>query len=64
MNKFYIVVFVDTYDEYEVSYHKTKKGAHKEIMRRKREAWEQFRYITPGSYEDCYFKIKEKELND
>lgn len=64
LTKIYVVVFVDTDHHYEVSYHRTRKGAHKEIMMRKREAWEHYRYIAPGSYEDYYFTIREKELND
>lgn len=64
--KLYIVTAVDHggYDSWDVSYHLTKKGALKYIMQRKYQQWELCRYITPGSYEDDYFYISERELSE
>lgn len=62
--KIYIVVSVDPcgYDSWDVSYHKTRKGALRFIMKSKYDYWDRFRYITPGGYEDNHMYINEREL--
>lgn len=60
MSKVYIIVLVEDYDSYEVSYHKTKKGAYREIIRRQYENWSICRYVS--EYEMLYYTIHEREL--
>lgn len=62
--KIYIVVSVDHggYDSWDVSYHRTRKGALKFIMNSKYADWNRFRYIQQGGYEDNYMYITEREL--
>ena len=62
MSKVYIVVFVEDYDSFEVSYHKTKKGAYREIMRRQYENWTLCRYVN--EYDMLYFTVYEKDLKE
>lgn len=64
MTKIYIVVSVDPcgYDSWDVSYHKTRKGALRFIMKSKYQDWARFGYIAPGSYDDNHMYINEREL--
>lgn len=65
MSKLFIVNSTyDGYDSYEISYHKTRKGALRYIMARKYYDWELCRYIVPNSYDDLRMWITERELND
>lgn len=59
--KVYIVTFVEDYDSYEVSYHITRKGALKEIMRRKYENWTLCRYVS--GYDELFFCVTERDLH-
>lgn len=62
MDKVYVVMYVEDYDSYEVSYHKTKKGAYREIMRRQYVNWKLCRYVS--EYDVLYFTVYEKELKE
>lgn len=65
MDKIYVVSSsYDGYDSYEISYHKTRKGALKYIIDRNYEAWELCRYIHDDSYDKPHMWITEKELHD
>lgn len=59
--KVYIVTFVEDYDSYEVSYHLTRKGALKEIMRRQYENWTLCRYVS--WYDELFFCVTERDLH-
>lgn len=63
-NKLYIVNQVDDYDSWPCSYHLSRKGALREIMRRNYLNWQQCRYVIPGSYDDLHLYISESELYD
>lgn len=41
----YVVMSTESYDSWDVSYHKTKKGAYKWIMNAMYQRWEYYRYI-------------------
>lgn len=62
MSKLYIVCYNCDYDTYEVSYHKSKKGAYKYIMKRQYDNWMLCRYVAPGSYDELFFNVIEREL--
>lgn len=62
--KLYIVNYISDYDSYEVSYHKTKVGAYKYIMKRQYDNWKLLGYVQPGSYDELYFTVTEKELKE
>lgn len=61
-DKLYVVSYVEPYDVYECSYHKTRKGALKYIMKRNYEHWELCRYVS--GYDELFFSIREKELSE
>lgn len=63
-DKLYIVNLIgcDGYDVYEVSYHRTRKGALRYIMARKYQMWELLRHIQPGGYDDECMYVTEREL--
>ncbi len=61
-DKLYVVSYVEDYDGYECSYHKTRKGALKYIMQRQYEHWDLCRYV--GGYDELFFSIREKELSE
>lgn len=60
MTKVYIVTYVEDYDSYDVSYHKTRKGALRYIMARQYENWELCRYVS--EYDQLFFVVKEQEV--
>ena len=62
--KLYVVntVSYDGYDSWESSYHLTRKGALKMIMKTQYTNWEMCRYVQPDSYEELRMYITEKEL--
>ena len=63
--KLYVVTSIDHsgYDTYDVSYHLTRKGALKYIMKSQYRNWEQCRYVQPNnSYDELRMYITEKEL--
>lgn len=60
MTKVYIVTYVGDYDSYDVSYHKTRKGAFKYIMHRQYENWTLCRYVN--SYDQLFFVVTEQEV--
>lgn len=62
MSCVYIVSYVETYDVYEVSYHKTKKGAYKWIMSTMYEEWNKYRWLHPDY--TPYYVVDEKELKE
>lgn len=64
--KIYIVVSVDHggYDSWDVSYHKTRKGALLFIMRSNYQNWLDYRYVRPGGYEELTMYIIERELEE
>lgn len=61
-DKLYVVSYVEDYDTYECSYHRTRKGALKYIMQRQYEHWELCRYVS--GYNELFFSIREKELSE
>lgn len=62
--KIFIVVSVDPcgYDSWDVSYHKTRKGALKFIMNCNYNNWMKCRYVIQGGYEEITMYITEREL--
>lgn len=62
MNKVYIVTHVEDYDSYDVSYHKTRKGALKYIIGRQYENWTLCRYVS--SYEQLFFVVTDREIKE
>ena len=63
--KLYVVntVSCDGYDSWESSYHLTRKGALKFIMKSQYRNWELCRYVQPNnSYDELRMYITEKEL--
>lgn len=64
VNKLYVVWEHQEYDTHEVSYHKTKKGAYKYIMKRHYDNWELCGYVQPGSYDELWFSVVERCLNE
>lgn len=62
-DKIYVVTSHDTYDSWDVSYHKTKKGAYKWIMATKYQEWLAYRYLS--DYHNSYdYYVSEKHLGD
>lgn len=66
MDKVYVVTSVDHsgYESWDISYHRTRKGALKFIMNSKYYDWLNLRYIEAGSFDDSYMYISERELSD
>lgn len=66
VDKMYVVTSVDHggYDSWDVSYHKTRKGALRYIINSNYRQWELCRYIASGSYDELYMYITERELDD
>ena len=66
MSKVFIVSYVDSggYDSWEVSYHRTRKGALKYIMKRHYDNWVACRYIAEDSYNSLYFYVSDHDLNE
>lgn len=64
--KIYIVVSVDYggYDSWDVSYHKTRRGALKFIMNSNYDNWMNCRYVRPGGYEELTMYVIERELEE
>lgn len=62
MTRVYIVTEVDDYDSYDVSYHKTRKGALRYVMDRQYENWELDRYTR--EYYQSVFTVKEQEVKE
>ena len=62
MNKVYIVTHVGDYNSYDVSYHKTRKGALKYIIERQYENCQLCRYVS--EYDKLFFVVKEQEVKE
>lgn len=62
MDKLYVVSYVEDFDSYEVSYHLTKKGAYRWIMRQQYENWLRCRYVS--GYDELFYSVRETELRE
>lgn len=64
MSKLFIVTLLsdDGYDSWDISYHRTRKGALKYIINRNYQNWLDCRYVNPESYDNLHMYIREKEL--
>lgn len=64
MAKLFIVRMLsdDGYDVWDVSFHRTRKGALKYIIDRNYQNWLTCRYINPESYDNLCMYIREEEL--
>lgn len=60
--KVYIVNWIEDYESFEVSYHLTRKGALREIMRRQYEHWALCRYVS--GYDEHFYSVSERDLNE
>lgn len=60
--KIYIVNWVEDYDSFEVSYHLTRKGALREIMRRQYENWQICRYVN--GFDELFFHVSVRDLKE
>lgn len=60
--KLYIVSlsYVEDYESFEVSYHLTKKGAYRWIIRQQYENWLRCRYVY--GYDELFYSIREGKL--
>jgi hypothetical protein len=54
----------DGYDAYEISYHLTRKGALRFIMRQNYKTWELCRYINEDSWDMPHMWISEGVLRE